>query len=89
MVAVGFLVLWLGYSEIVYGYTLLKGYNITWKQLADPINPYQWPSPPGTQPDLIPPGQILPGNPQPNQGQNTTPGQQTSTQPPVTTDQIM
>ena len=94
MVAVGFLVLWLAYQNGVWGYTLLKGYNITWAQLANPINPYQWPALPGT-PDLVPPGQILPhvGTGVPAQGQNPPPGQgQQQSTPggtPPTTDQFM
>lgn len=62
MVAVGFGILWWGYLEIVYGWCLLKGYDVTWKQLANPISPYEWPAAPG-QPPPIPNTQILPGKP--------------------------
>jgi hypothetical protein len=60
MIAAGFVVAWFGYTYIIYGVSLLHGWNITWKQLANPLNPYQWPAK-GTEPPLIPAGQILPG----------------------------
>jgi hypothetical protein len=62
VVAIGFGVLWLGYLQGVYGYCLLKGYDIRWRDLANPLNPYQWP-PPGQSPPLIPKGQLMPGSP--------------------------
>lgn len=60
MIAIGMGVLWWGYLQAIYGYTLLKGYNITWRQLANPIHPYQWPVA-GTKIPTIPKGQIMPG----------------------------
>jgi hypothetical protein len=60
MVAVGMLVVWLGYSVQFYGYTLLKGYDVTFGQLVSPTHPYgsgrgqNWPPP------LIKAGQVLP-----------------------------
>lgn len=60
MVAVGMLVVWLGYSVQFYGYTLLKGYDVTFGQLASPTHPYgsgrgqKWPPP------KIGAGQVLP-----------------------------
>ena len=50
---------WWGYLETIYGWTLLKGWDIQWKDLANPIHPYQWP-PRGTEPPKIPATQILP-----------------------------
>lgn len=60
MIIVGFLVVWFGYQQAVYGYVLLKGYDIRWRDLANPVHPYQWPRAPQTPP-LIPSTQILPG----------------------------
>ena len=69
MVALGFGIAWWGYLELIYGYTLLKGYNVTWKSLASPISPFQWPKP-GESIPTIPAGKILPtstSKPVPNQ----------------------
>lgn len=60
MVAFGFGVLWLGYLQAIYGFCLLKGYDIRWRDLANPVHPYQWPAS-GTAIPTVPPGQILPG----------------------------
>jgi hypothetical protein len=60
MVVIGFGLVWWGYLELMYGWALLKGWDVTWKQLANPLNPYQWPVPPA-QPPIIPNTQILPG----------------------------
>jgi hypothetical protein len=60
MVTIGFAVLWLGYQQAIYGWVLLKGYDIRWRDLANPLDPYQWP-PVGQDTPKIPPGQILPG----------------------------
>jgi hypothetical protein len=60
VVAVGMIVVWLGYTVEFYGYTLLKGYDVTIGQLASPMHPYgsgkgqDWPPP------LIKSGQVLP-----------------------------
>lgn len=58
MIALGFGVMWLGYLQGIYGWTLLKGYDIRWRDLANPIHPYQWPG--KNSPPLIPKGQVLP-----------------------------
>jgi hypothetical protein len=57
MMGLGFFVAWWGYLEGVYGWCLLRGYDVTWRQLADPAKLYEWP---GTVPK-IPASQILPG----------------------------
>lgn len=59
MVIVGFAVVWLGYQQTIYGYCLLKGYNIRWRDLANPVHPYQWPAR-GQKIPLIPKSAILP-----------------------------
>ena len=59
MVIVRFGVLWAGYLLMIQGWGLLKGWNITIFQLATPVNPYQWPVPPGV-PAPIPATQVWP-----------------------------
>jgi hypothetical protein len=78
MVALGFGIAWFGYLEVIYGYTLLKGYNITWRSLANPVSPFQWPKL-GSSIPTIPPGKVLPTStsaPVPNQasGSNQSAG---------------
>lgn len=65
MIVLGFGVLWWGYGQAIYGWTLLKGYDITWRQLFNPIHPYQWPKP-GQSIPMVPKGQILPGGSKPS-----------------------
>jgi hypothetical protein len=77
VIALGFGLVWVGYLELLYGYCLIKGYDITWRELADPIRPYQWPKP-GAKIEQIPPTQILPGKP--STSTTSTAGQP----PPVT-----
>jgi hypothetical protein len=60
MVVLGFGFVWLGYLQGVYGYCLLKGYDVRWRDLANPIRPYQWP-PKGQPIPLVPKSQIMPG----------------------------
>jgi hypothetical protein len=33
-----------GYTVASYGWVLLKGYDITFKQWVNPLNPYTWPA---------------------------------------------
>lgn len=58
MVAVGMLLIWGGYSVTLWGWCLLRNYNVTLGQLMSPVHPYagKWP------PAAIPPGQIWPGS---------------------------
>lgn len=61
MAGIGFGLLWAGYAISFWGYTLIRGYNISFVQLVNPVHPYgsaknqPWPPP------LIPAGQLLPG----------------------------
>lgn len=61
MLAVGGLLVWAGYSVSLWGWCLLRGYNVTLGQLMTPIHPYlsgkgqSWP-PPLMAPDVIFPG---------------------------------
>lgn len=41
---IGILVTFAGYTLASYGWILLKGYDITFKEWVDPLAPYQWPS---------------------------------------------
>jgi len=59
MPAIAMGIIWGGYSVTLWGYTLLKGYNLTFPQLVSPTGYYKgtaWP-PPGT----IPGSQVFPG----------------------------
>lgn len=62
MILVGFAFVWVGYLQGVYGYTLLRGYDIRWRDLANPLHPYQWP-PRGQQIPTVPKSAILPAAP--------------------------
>lgn len=59
MLPVGFLVWWFGYQQVIFGWALLKGWNVTWAELANPLTPYQWP-PPGKPIPTIPSTSVLP-----------------------------
>lgn len=50
---------WAGYSQGLFGWSLWQGYNLTLGELMSPIHPYSgaWP------PAQIPAGQTWPGNP--------------------------
>ncbi len=53
MVAVGMLLIWGGYSVSLWGWCLLRDYDLTFGQLTSPVHPYSGPWPPakisGTQ----------------------------------------
>jgi hypothetical protein len=50
---------WFGYSVALWGYCLIKGYNVTLAKLVNPVHPFAatWP-PPANIPtsDVFPPG---------------------------------
>jgi hypothetical protein len=73
--AIGMGLGWLGYSLGLWGWSLLRGYNVTLGQLMSPTHPYAgaWPPP------LLPNTQTLPGKQQATQVQTTS----TATAPPV------
>ena len=56
MVAVAFALVWAGYSTSLWGWCLLRDYDLTFGQLVSPVHPYSgaWP------PAKIPSGQIWP-----------------------------
>jgi hypothetical protein len=60
VVAVGMLLVWGGYSVSLWGWCLLRGYDVTFGQITSPSNPYgskgqPWP------PAQIPANLIFPG----------------------------
>jgi hypothetical protein len=61
MLPVGMLLTWAGYSVSLWGWCLIRGYNVTLGQLMSPTHPYgsgkgqAWPPP------LMSPNQIFPG----------------------------
>jgi hypothetical protein len=50
------LVVFAGYAVASYGYVLLRGWDISWKQWIDPLDAYVWAGTPG----FIPAGQVFP-----------------------------
>jgi hypothetical protein len=46
MVAVGFLLIWSGYSVGLWGWCLLRDYDLSMGQLMSPFHPYAGPWPP-------------------------------------------
>jgi hypothetical protein len=63
MLPLGFGITWLGYSLGLYGWCLIKGYNVTFRQLVNPVTIYTtWPPPAINDPAVIwPPGGSLGG----------------------------
>lgn len=55
MIPLAFGFAWLGYSYGLYGWCLIKGYDVKLRQLMNPVNVYQWPAggPPIMTPDTI------------------------------------
>jgi hypothetical protein len=60
MLAVGMAVVFAGYTVSSYGWVLLKGWNIPFRQWVSPLNPYTWPAG-GAEPPPIPASQLFPG----------------------------
>jgi hypothetical protein len=57
MVAVGMLMIWAGYSVGLFGWGLVRDYDLTLAQLCSPAHPYSGAWPPAS----IPPTQVYPG----------------------------
>lgn len=54
--------LWVAYAAVFTGYCWLRGYNIGFGEIVDPLNFYQGAWPPGAIPDgVVWPGQQPPG----------------------------
>lgn len=68
MPAIGMGLGWLGYALGLWGYSLIRGYNVTLGQLMSPLHPYSgaWP------PAAIPNTQVLPGKQQATQSTAST-----------------
>lgn len=47
-----------GYTVASYGWILLKGYDITFKQWVNPLNPFTWPA--SGNPPTVPAGSVFP-----------------------------
>ena len=68
MLAAGMLIMWTGYSVSLWGWCLLRGYDVTLGQLMSPAHPYgsgkgqKWP-PPLMGSDVIFPGGRTPAAP--------------------------
>lgn len=62
---------WLGYSLGLWGYCLVRGYDVTLWSLMSPLHPPSWPS---IRNSAIPPSQVFPSG-----GQKTAPGPVTLT----------
>jgi hypothetical protein len=67
MLFLGMGITWAGYAVMSYGYVLIKGWNITFREWVSPLNTYQWP-PSGANPPTIPQGRVWP-KPGPSQSQ--------------------
>jgi len=51
MVAVAFLLVWGGWSAGLWGWCLIRDYDVTFGQLVNPVRPYAGPWPPARIPD--------------------------------------
>lgn len=77
MVAVGFLLVWAGYSVGLWGWCLLRDYDVTLGQLMSPFHPYngKWPPAPIGDDVIWPGGRTPASSGSGGQGQAaTTPG---------------
>ena len=54
-------VLFAGYTMGSYGWVLLKGWDIPFRQWVSPLHPYEWP-PGGADPPPIPPDRLFPSS---------------------------
>jgi len=61
VLVVGMAVIFAGYTVGSYGWVLLKGWDIPFRQWVSPLNPYQWPAG-GGDPPPIPSNQLFPSS---------------------------
>jgi hypothetical protein len=68
--AIGIGVTWLGYSLTLWGYCLIKGYNVRFTELANPVRPYSgaWPPPQNIPASVILPAGNATARPKPTVG---------------------
>jgi hypothetical protein len=88
MLAVGMLLAWGGYSVGLWGWCLLRGYNVTAGQLMSPLHPYGtgknqgWP-PPLMSANVIFPGAHNTGASAPPSSSSSAPSSSSSAQAPA------
>jgi hypothetical protein len=63
MPAISIGVVWFGYSMTLWGYCLIRGYNVKLTDLINPLHPYagKWPPPLITNGSEVLPGQTVTG----------------------------
>jgi hypothetical protein len=63
MPAIGIGITWFGYSVALWGYCLLRGYDVKFTDLVNPLHPWagKWPPPTNIPADQILPGQVSGG----------------------------
>ena len=59
MITFGMGLVFAGYAVGSWGYVLVKGYNITFREWFSPLNPWSWP-PPGQRVAMVPKGHLFP-----------------------------
>jgi hypothetical protein len=64
------LLVWAGYATGLWGYCLVRGYDLTLGDLMSPLHPYSGPWPPPQIPD----GQFMPGGKAKAAAATTAPG---------------
>jgi hypothetical protein len=57
MPAIGIGLGWIAYTAALWGYCLIRGYNVTLTQLVNPVSPVTWKQATAGQ---VPQGQIMP-----------------------------
>lgn len=58
MTQAALIILFAGYAVVSYGFVLIKGWDISFRQWVSPLNPYIWPG--GGTPPSVAPGKIWP-----------------------------
>lgn len=61
MLTFGMVVMFGGYTVASYGWVLLRGWDIPFRQWISPLHPYSWPAG-GGEPPTIPGSQLLPSS---------------------------
>ena len=74
MTAIAFGLGWLGYSVSLWGYCLVRGYDVTLAELMNPVHVFAWPAGGISGMPLVPGTQILPGGGKAGGGGGGQPG---------------
>jgi len=61
MIALAFGLVWVGYSYGLYGYCLVRGYDVKLLELMNPVHVFAWPSGGIGATPKIPDTQVFPG----------------------------